>query len=415
MSPTSVSRKGSRSLHLADWPQVDREAWLRGTQARRGPFRKNGGGRSLSEATYLKREKGYGTWLWFLSSHDLLNVGQGPEERITLENLDAYLEHLMTSGIADYTIVGRFEELRGAIQTICPRGDFAHVTRPEDVSIRQLLPMTRKTPLIPDVMTSLQWAEDLFSEGLAHPIPDRRRILVRDAAIIGILVDRAPRLRALCALQLGRHIRQVGNEWLLLQEEAVMKMRNALEMPIGSRVGRILDRYIRVEREELLRGNRPDGLWGTIQGKTLGYKGIQYMLKYRSVLRFGQLVGAHRFRASMTTTEAVLNTETALDASTILGHSPQIALKHYNRATAIAASRRHDEYLTLLTSDAADDIAPHEFMDDAEEFALEAPPLSSLNMPRIRNRKRKPVAKLLLSENTPESLDLFGNDLELLS
>ena len=389
MSPVRVSRQGSHSLPVADWPQIDRDAWLRGTQARRGPFRKNGGGKPLSKATYWKREQGYGTWLWFMNSRGLLDVGQRPEARITLEHLDAYLEHLTNSGLSDYTIVGRFEELRGAIQTICPTGDFTYVTRPGDVSIRQLLPMTRKTLFIPDVMTTLKWAEDLFKEALSQSVPDRRRILVRDAAIIGILADRAPRLRALCSLQIGLHIRQVGEEWQLLQDAPIMKMRNTLEMPISSRIGPILERYIRIEREELLGGRSNDQLWVTTNGNTLGYKSVQYILRYRSFLRFGQSVSAHRFRASLATTEALLNTASALDTSTILGHSPEIALKHYNRATAIAASRRHDEYLTELMSDTSDAFDGN----DEEEFRLEPPPLSSLKIPRIRNRKRKSAEK----------------------
>ena len=399
MSDLSAPRTSNHGLPLSAWPQVDRDAWLNGTRAGRGPFRRNGGGKTLSEATYRKRAEGYGVWLWFLGTYDLLDAGQRPEERVTLDHLDVYLEHLIASGVADHTIVGRFEELRGAIQTICPGRDFSHVTNPLGVSIRRLLPMTRKTLFIPDVLTTLKWAEDLFEEALTLPGPDRR-LQVRDAAIIGVLADRAPRLRALSSLRLGTHLRHVGGEWLLLQDEPIMKMQNILELPIGARMGVILDRYIHVEREELLRSPRHDSLWVTNKGSKLDRTGIQRAVRMRSTRRFGQAVSPHRFRASLATTQALLNSDSPLDASAILGHSPEIALKHYNRATAMATSRRHDEYLTQLISDAPEEYCPDD--EEAGEFDLDPPKL-----PRNMRRRRIDATKVDKSNNLLKNINIF--------
>ena len=66
--------------------------------------------------------------------------------------------------------------------------------------------------------------------------------------------------------------------------------------------------------------------------------------------------GAHRFRTSLTTTQAVVDGKNLFGTSQILSHCPAVALKHYNRADGLEASRRHAAYI-----DAAEDAAARMF------------------------------------------------------
>ena len=68
----------------------------------------------------------------------------------------------------------------------------------------------------------------------------------------------------------------------------------------------------------------------------------------------------HRFRASLTTTIAIESAETPLDAAAIFGHGARASLANYNRATGIAASRRHGARLKKLRQE-SEAIARKEF------------------------------------------------------
>jgi hypothetical protein len=84
----------------------------------------------------------------------------------------------------------------------------------------------------------------------------------------------------------------------------------------------------------------------------LSEKGIDFMMRSRTKAQYGIAFGAHRFRAGLTTTQALVDGKNLLGTSRILAHSPAVALKHYNRAGALEASRRHGAYI-----DAAEDAA----------------------------------------------------------
>src|SRR5271167_4732657 len=93
---------------------------------------------------------------------------------------------LESAGIADYTLVARFDTLRGALRLMYPDGDFSFITKPGKVSIRQMLPMERGKRFVPDSRHAELWAETLFHEALTLPDPVQRQKQVRDAALIGM-------------------------------------------------------------------------------------------------------------------------------------------------------------------------------------------------------------------------------------
>ena len=109
-----------RCLPVAEWPEVDRAAWQRALLAARGPFREDGGGPSRSPASIRKYQGGYGRWLGFLAHIGDLAPSEIPAKRPTPARLDQYFDHLCRCGNADYTIVGRFAELRAALQMMTP-------------------------------------------------------------------------------------------------------------------------------------------------------------------------------------------------------------------------------------------------------------------------------------------------------
>lgn len=335
-------------LRLDQWPKADQLAWTKAITPHRGPFRMDGG-RTRNQFSIRMLASGYGRWLGFLMQNGQLDPTEAPAERVTLERLDAYFTHLRECGNADYSLVGRFDQLRRVLQWMYPRVCFRWITHPSGVAIRALLPMKRKSGLVPDSAVLLAWAEELFRKGLKMRVPMRRCAQVREAVMIGLLATRAPRLRALASLRIGVHLLRQDDEWLLDQDPAITKTCQSLMLPLSREVAGMLNRYLEVERVELLNGARNDALWISTLGKTLAEATIARRLRLRSKQRFGEAFGPHRYRASLATKLALDAPDNPLDASILLGHtSPEVTMAHYNRASALAASRRHSERLKRL-------------------------------------------------------------------
>jgi hypothetical protein len=257
----------------------------------------------------------------------------------------------------------------------------------DDVSNRQMLNMSRRPRFVPDSREAELWAEALFIEALGLPDPAARRLQVRDGVFIGMMASRAPRRRAAVGMRLGHNLRRAGDNWELFFDESLMKGgRSSLQLPLGPRVGRIFTRYIEVERRELLWGATHDFVWVTKFGEPWSDKGIDFMRRSRMKARFGVPFGTHRFRTSLTTTQAIVDGANLLGTSRILAHSPAVALKHYNRAGSLEASRRHD-----ATMDEAEDAAVRLLRQRA--WNPHKPPpvraLHDLTRPRKRPRRRQ--------------------------
>ena len=335
-------------LPIDEWPVPDRLAWEQVRAHCRGPFRKYGGGHHLSEHTVKKAEKGLRRWLGFLKRTEELDDSVTPRDRITLKRLDHYFEHLRACGNADRSVVGRFEELQSALTIMYAGQDFRWITRPNGTPISQYLEMRVRAVFVPSNTDLLIWADDLFNQ--AVPLHDKRARCsqVRDAVMIAILATLAPRQRALASLRVGVHVKQVDSGWILDQTSLLTKEKNRLVLPLPAHVCVMLERYLSVERQELLGGYDGDPLWVSGYGAQLSTSGIVNMLWRRSRLRFGVAFSTHRFRTSLTTTSAVESPDMPFDSSLILGHGIQASLQNYNRATGIAASRRHAERLKKL-------------------------------------------------------------------
>jgi site-specific recombinase XerC len=344
-SPSPAARM--RRLPWADWPAADAAAWTAASNPRPGPFSRN---RRRSPATYRMYAEAYAGFLWHLQSQGQLEPTQTPAERVTPARLDHYYERLVQAGCADFTLVNRFEALRSALRLMYPDREFSFIIRPGDVSIRQRLHMNRRERFVPDSRHAELWTDALFREALTLPDPAQRQRQVRDAALIGIMASRGPRLRAGSGMRL-RHLRRVGADWHLYFDAGLMKGgRSDHELPLSARVAAIVERYIAVERQELLHGESHDYVWVARGGGPLSEKGIDFMMRSRTKAQYGVAFGAHRFRAGLTTTQALVDGQNLLGTSRILAHSPAVALKHYNRAGALEASRRHAAYIDAATS-----------------------------------------------------------------
>jgi hypothetical protein len=212
---------------------------------------------------------GYAAWLSYLHEYAAHTLAMPPVDRLTPALLNAYLAYLIACGYAGLTILTWFKALRGATKMMLPNAALGYITRPGGIAVGQLIPMTRREKFVPDAAIAQEWVIELFDQALTLADPLARRIQVRDATLIAILLDRAPRRRALSSLQLGKHLQRRGDEWFLMQDADITKMGKQLDLPLSSVTARMLDRYLGAERLELLAGQEHDALWVSAQGGRL--------------------------------------------------------------------------------------------------------------------------------------------------
>ena len=348
MSPQPNRDPTRAGLPMDRWPPQLRLAWQQATTRRPGPFRKDGGGVRRTLATLQKSESGLRRWLGFLHRLDQLNADAPPDHGLTPELLDRYFAHLMACGNSDRSLVGRFEELKLAFELIYPGCNFAWLTRPQGTPLTQLLPMRTWPRFVPSSAELLEWADELYRQGIDKRNARVRCTQIRDALLIGVLAARAPRVRALSLLRLGVHVVRNSDGWLLDQDASITKMRDAILLPLPLELGVMADRYVSTERPRLLRGQTSDAFWISYCGAPLVRTSISGLVWRRTLERFGVGFGPHRFRASLTTTLALESPSASLDASAILGHSPKVSLSSYNRATGLRAGHRHQDRIRDL-------------------------------------------------------------------
>jgi hypothetical protein len=162
-----------------------------------------------------------------------------------------------------------------------------------------------------------------------------------------------------------------------------------IDVPVMARIGAILDRYLAVERIELLQGRDHDALWVANHGGPMGGGALGSMVLKRSGQRYGVRFSLHRFRHSLTTTHAHVGGAHALDAATLLGHGPEVSLQAYNRAGNIEAAHAHDRLIDRM-EDEAERLLPSRRRHDADGHQLR-PAAWSGRSERIAPRTRRPL------------------------
>jgi integrase len=340
--------EGPLCLPVARWPDRDRQAWYAILGRAHGPFRRTDALASSSPWTTRAWERSYGRWLTFRRSLTCFDPAVTPSARVTAELLDTYFHHLRSAGNSGITILGRFTGLEAALRLLEPDIDHRWITRPNGVSLRRLLDLTPRPVFVPDSAVLLRWSRSLFRRGCRTDDPRQRRILIRDALIIGILATRAPRLRALSLLTLSRHVVKTQTGWDIRLTPEIGKTRRDDTVPVAAAVVPMLERYVCSERLELLDGRPDDALLIAEHGRPLTAEGISAMIKSRSKARFGRSFGAHRFRHALATKAAMSPQVSVLDAARILGHGPEVTVAHYVREKNVDAMRRHSQHLDRL-------------------------------------------------------------------
>lgn len=317
---------------LEDWPEIDRRLWQAGLEPGDG-FDGPNYAAGLAETTLINARKGYGRLLAVLAAAGELDPTEMPAARVTRARAKLYLRVLLAEN-SNNTIHARLWELQAALRVMQPEHNFGWLT----VWMHRLLPVRTREMAVLDSRVLVAWGEALMQEGLAHPRAPVRRTLYRNGLLIGILALFAPRLRSVASLRLGcQVVRDPGGAWKLMLRPEDVKNRRPLPYEVPAELGLCIDRYLAVERMELLEEQRHDWFWVGQGGARLNARGIDGMIRRASAERFGEPFGTHTFRRSLATTAAHAHPSNPGLAPAVLGVTEAVVDKHYNRAWQVDA------------------------------------------------------------------------------
>ena len=258
-----------------------------------------------------------------------------------MERLHRYFSTLKDLGNLDHTITGRFQELQGALRILAPHGDFGFVTSPNGNSLRQFLPMSKRDVTIYHPMDLWHWGLELMQTALKLNGPKRRQIQLRDGLLISVLAFRGIRLRSVTSLTLGRSMARDPSTglWRLELQPEDVKNRKYISTQMAAVLAPWLDRYVDVERRELLNGASSGAFWINWGGDKLEEKGLDKRIRWRSAKRFGpeNTFGTHRFRHCIASTAPIMLPEYPGLAAGLLQISHGVLNEHYDRSSDVMA------------------------------------------------------------------------------
>ena len=341
-----------RCIKLAQWPELDRSLWT-ARLAEPSSLDHICLTEKFRPASLEKVREGYGRWLGFLTFTGDLDPTEPPADRVTQPRANAFFQLMRELGNRDHTVLGRYDELTRALKILAPDRDFPWLLKPAGVLIRTHLPMTSKTLFVPTSKELYDWGFDVAEAGLKMKGDKRRQVAFRDGLMIAILACRAPRLKNLRLMRLGVNLVRSRVRWRLRFSQDEVKNHQPLEYDLPKSLTWLIDRYLEVERQELLKGADSQFVWINWSGKPLGEMGVQKRILWLSMKKFGVEFCPHRFRHAIGTSVPDADSDLEGVAASLLGISTQVLDRHYDRGGQSRAAKELQRNLEQERKDTA--------------------------------------------------------------
>ena len=128
-------------------------------------------------------------------------------------------------------------------------------------SLASVLPVTQRSLQVVHSKVLYEWGLSMMRDALLTGNPDARRCDYRNGLMIALFAARAPRVRSMASLRLGTSVIRHGDTWRLIFASDDVKTRRRIAYDLPSGLNGAMERYIAVEREELLAGQTHDWFW----------------------------------------------------------------------------------------------------------------------------------------------------------
>jgi hypothetical protein len=316
---------------------LDRALWEAGCRPG-DPFDDLGHGATLRSASIQKYQKGYRHWLNYLDSQGWLLETTPPLARVTRRRLLAYYRAMRAANNADYTIIGRFAELTGALKILCPGSDVSWIARPNGATIYSQLLKPKRHLVVPNTKILYDWGVKMMTTAASQPTPLGKLLAFRDGLMIAMFAGRARRLRSMSLLRIGHELIREGPVYRLELTRSQVKTGKTDSIAFPEHLTPYIDTYLQKTRPMLLCPAVLDNLWIGARGRALTEKEIQSRFFDLTRQRFGMGFGPHRCRHPVATTSALKASRHPGMAPTLLGISAEVLEQSYNRAGQVEAA-----------------------------------------------------------------------------
>jgi integrase len=331
----------TRQLPFQEWPDADRMAWEK-LFANGDIFDETiGQARHWRPTTRKSNQKNYAGWLGWLIDTERFDEHARPEDRATPENVRAYAADLM-EGRSKRTIATYLVGLKCSLIRIAPEKDWQWL---RDLTTRLDVwagnPERRyPSPLPANHMFAIVLAE-LDRLKAAEHSKLTHRLAYRDRLIVGFLLACPLRLANLTQIEIGKHLRQAGDQWVVSFDDTETKNGDPVTYILPGAIVPHLTHYIEAIRPGFGRiATDSTRLWLAIKKAPLAENTLYQRTIALTRRLFGAPISPHQFRSIAATFLAETSAADSLRARPLLGHrSGDTTATYYIRASSIEASR----------------------------------------------------------------------------
>jgi integrase len=340
-----TSLTSGHSIRPEAWPMADRMALERALAPDEDGSGECGQAAHLRAATLESYTLTYGQWLDFLARTGTLGEAEGPGDRATLQRVTAWRRENKLRGLAPTTRRQMLANLGAILRLLAPDRDWSFVIRPGNRSLKRAIRGGPKPCIVRDVADVMVHVRRLHRRGLAAPDGPERWQALRDAALLALLLTRAPRVGSLVPMTMHRHIAlRPDGTWHLWFPGEHTKNDHVLDFPLDAERSRMLTDYLEHARARFPGAGATDRLWMGRQGP-ITPQSFRVIAKRHTLAWFGQAHGPHVFRKWFRASAGRRSPELAMDAADIMGHTAEVSAQHYSEASCLHAALRHGERL----------------------------------------------------------------------
>jgi hypothetical protein len=338
---------GHLSLPLEAWPAGDRAAWLAAISPCDDLLGTGGHGAHLRPETRKTYVYTWGQLLAVLDAAGDLDPAEPPEARLSLPRLQRLVDAMLARGVSGFSRRQALAQLRRAGRMLAPHAKFDHVTRPGGRALARVIPGRPRPFVVRDVEEAMARVRALHAEALPMRDGPARRQALRDAAFLGLLARRAPRVGSCVRMTLG-HLRPGPDGTLVIAlGPDDTKTRIRLDIGLDAEITALLRDYLTLARPGFPRAGESDALWLGMKGP-MHREGLQRLVRRRTEAWFGEGNGPHLFRKWLRHSAGERDPELARDTEWVMGHGPETANASYTARLRTAATRRQAERLAQL-------------------------------------------------------------------
>jgi hypothetical protein len=192
-----------RRKKIAEWPARDREIWTAALLP--GDILDEGGARAYhAPSSNDWVVKGWGRYLGWLENHGILDIRQGPADRIVPDQVRDFVVDLQKAGVATKTVLNYLAAIQTVAKISDPQRDWRWINRAASSIRARHKPARPKRHRLVAVRRLYDLGVELMTNADREKTKHRRALAFRDGLLISLLAARALRLRNLAGLVLGR-------------------------------------------------------------------------------------------------------------------------------------------------------------------------------------------------------------------